>query len=57
MNISGTTKMVYANYMDTILNATGRFWTLYNYIGIKVEIPLFDGLLKGRQKRNLSTNS
>jgi outer membrane protein TolC len=28
----------------------GRFWTPYNYIGLRMEIPVFDGLLKEKNK-------
>ncbi len=29
----------------------GKFWTPYNYLGIRLEIPVFDGLLKQKNKQ------
>lgn len=53
------TVSLFANYTVQQFNNTfdptnGKFWTPYNYLGMRVEIPVFDGLLKQKSKRNLS---
>ncbi len=47
---------LYANYTvqqfnDTFDPADGKFWTPYNYLGLRIEIPIFDGLLKSKTKK------
>jgi outer membrane protein len=50
------TVSLYANYTVQQFNNTfdptdGKFWTPYNYLGVRVEIPVFDGLLKQKSKK------
>jgi outer membrane protein len=50
------TVSLFANYTVQQFNNTfdptdGKFWTPYNYLGVRVEIPVFDGLLKQKSKK------
>ena len=47
---------LFANYTVQQFNnafdpTNGKFWTPYNYIGVRFEIPVFDGLLKQKNKQ------
>jgi outer membrane protein len=50
------TVSLFANYTVQQFNNTfdptdGKFWSPYNYLGVRVEIPVFDGLLKQKNKQ------
>jgi outer membrane protein TolC len=50
------TVSLFANYTLQQFNnsfdpTNGKFWTHYNYIGVRLEIPVFDGLLKQKNKQ------
>lgn len=50
------TVSLYANYTVQQFNNTfdptdGKFWSPYNYLGMRIEIPIFDGLLKQKNKQ------
>jgi len=50
------TVSLFANYTVQQFNnafdpTDGKFWTPYNYLGVRVEIPVFDGLLKQKSKK------
>lgn len=50
---------LYANYTvqqfsNSFDPADGRFWTPYNYLGLRLEIPVFDGLLKSKTKKEFA---
>ncbi len=51
------TVSLFANYTVQQFNnnfdpTDGKYWTPYNYLGVRVEIPVFDGLLKQKNKRD-----
>lgn len=50
------TVSLFANYTVQQFNNTfdptnGKFWSPFNYLGLRVEIPVFDGLLKQKSKQ------
>jgi outer membrane protein len=50
------TVSLFGNYTLQQFNNTfdptdGKFWSPFNYLGMRVEIPVFDGLLKQRNKQ------
>jgi len=53
------TVSLFANYTVQQFNNTfdptdGKFWSPYNYLGLRIEIPIFDGLLKEKNKKEFT---
>jgi outer membrane protein TolC len=53
------TVSLFANYTVQQFNNTfdptdGKFWSPYNYLGLRIEVPIFDGLLKEKNKKEFA---
>jgi len=53
------TVSLFANYTVQQFNNTfdptdGKFWSPYNYLGLRIEFPIFDGLLKEKNKKEFA---
>jgi outer membrane protein len=53
------TVSLFANYTVQQFNNTfdptdGKFWSPYNYLGLRIEVPIFDGLMKEKNKKEFS---
>lgn len=53
------TVSLFANYTLQQFNnkfdpTDGKFWSPFNYLGLRIEIPIFDGLLKEKNKKEFA---